>query len=259
MNTIEAEVRLIEDAAVWRIELVNPARRNALTWQMYEQLKQICQEAASAPGLRAMVIRGSDGAFAAGTDISQFAAFSGAQDGLVYERQMAEVLEALLDVRVPVIGVVEGPAVGGGLAIAACCDVLVATEDARFGIPIAHTLGNVISPAVMRRLRERLGAGRTTALLLTSRLLSAAEAHTAGFVHTVAPAVEIDDAAEKLIKRVLGGAPLTLDAVKEIDRRLSAGAEDSAEDVIAQCYGSADFREGMTAFMERREPVWRGR
>lgn len=260
MSGSAGEVRLVQDGAVWRVELANPARRNALTWTMYEQLQRICLDAAEAPGLRAVVIRGADGAFAAGTDINQFTDFASAEDGLVYERHMAEVLDALLSVPVPVIGVVEGPAVGGGLAIAACCDVLVAAEDACFGIPIARTLGNLIAPAVMRRLRERLGPARTTAMLMTSRLLPAAAAAAAGFVHTVTTVEEVDEAAGKLLARILDGAPLTLAAVKELDRRLSSGESgDPAEDLVARCYGSADFREGMTAFLEHRQPIWQGR
>lgn len=252
------EVRCLRDGAVWRVELHNPKRRNAMTWSMYERLRQICLETREATQLRALVIRGAQGAFAAGTDIEQFADFNDAADGVAYERRMSAVVDAMLGVRVPILGVVEGPAVGGGLAIAACCDVLVASEDARFGVPIARTLGNIIAPAVARRLRERIGPSRTMAMLLTSRLLSADDAASAGFVHAVVPAADLDATAEDVIVRIAAGAPLTLAAIKEIDRRLGGGHIDDAEDILARCYGSADFREGVAAFLEGRAPQWRG-
>lgn len=248
-----------DDGDVWYLGLSNPRRRNAMTWTMYEQLQYWCETANRAPQLRALVLRGADGTFAAGTDIGQFAQFGTAEDGVAYERRIHEVLRSLLSVRVPVLGVVEGPAVGGGLAIAACCDVLVAAEDARFGIPIARTLGNIIAPAGMRRLRDRLGTGRTMAMLLTARLLDAAEAATAGFVHEVAAPDALEEMVTSVVSRLRQGAPLTLAGLKEIERRLEALDQlDPSEDVLARCYGSDDFREGVTAFLDGRTPEWTG-
>jgi crotonobetainyl-CoA:carnitine CoA-transferase CaiB-like acyl-CoA transferase/enoyl-CoA hydratase/carnithine racemase len=256
------EVRSRRDGPVLHVELANPARRNALTWEMYDELQKLCVEARTDPGLRVVVVRGAGEAFAAGTDIAQFTGFSGAADGLDYERRVGAVLEDLLAVPVPVLGVVDGPAVGGGLAIAACCDVLVATDRAVFGAPIARTLGNCLAPAVVARLQQRLGAGRTTGMLLTARTIDAAEAATAGFVHAVVAPEELDTAAAEHTRRLATGAPRTLAGLKEIERRLAAagGAADvDADDVLADCYGSADFREGVAAFVARRRPEWTGR
>ncbi|GAB7191474.1 enoyl-CoA hydratase [Kineococcus sp. NUM-3379] len=241
------------------VVLSNPGRRNALTWEMYDRLVGVCDDVAADPSVRVVVLRGAGGAFAAGTDIRQFAGFDGA-DGLAYERRVGSVLERLAGVRVPVVGVVEGPAVGAGLALAALCDVLVATPGARFGVPVARTLGNCIPAAVVARLQRRLGTGRTTAMLLTARLLDAREAATAGFVHLLVEEDGLEEAVAGLLGRVLAGAPLTLAALKEVDRRLAAAAaavEDS--DLLLRCYGSADFREGVTAFLEHRAPRWEGR
>jgi crotonobetainyl-CoA:carnitine CoA-transferase CaiB-like acyl-CoA transferase/enoyl-CoA hydratase/carnithine racemase len=250
-------VRSRRDGPVLHIELANPARRNALTWEMYDELQKLCAAARTEPGVRVVVLRGAGEAFAAGTDIARFTEFSGAADGLDYERRVGAVLEDLLAVPVPVLGVVDGPAVGGGLALAACCDVLVATDRAVFGAPIAQTLGNVLAPAAVARLQRRLGVSRTMGMLLTARTIDAHEAAAAGFVHAVVPPGELDAVAAELTQRLASGAPRTLAGLKEIDRRLSA-VEVDADDVLADCYGSADFREGVAAFLARRSPRWSG-
>jgi formyl-CoA transferase len=248
------------EGAALHVVLSHPARRNALTWAMYDELQKVCAMARTDPDVRVVVIRGAGDAFAAGTDIAQFTEFAGADDGLEYERRVGTVLEHLLALPVPVLGVVDGPAVGGGLAIAACCDVLLASDRAVFGAPIVATLGNCLPPTVVARLHRRLGAARTTAMLLTAQLLGAPEAATAGFVHTVVPPAELDAAAAALTARLAAGAPRTVAALKEIDRRLTAvDRAVDADDLLADCYGSADFREGVTAFLARRPPEWTGR
>jgi enoyl-CoA hydratase/carnithine racemase len=248
------------DGPVISVELVNPQRRNALTWAMYDQLSGMCDTVAGDRDVRLVVIRGAGEAFAAGTDVHQFVDFADGADGLAYERRVARVLDRLLALRVPLLGVVDGPAVGAGLAIAAVCDILVATPRARFGVPIARTLGNCIPAAVLARLQQRLGAGRTMAALLTARLIPVEDAATAGLVYAVWPPEELEAGVADLVRAICAGAPLTVAALKEIDRRLAAAVprvEDA--DLLERCYGSADFREGVTAFLEHRRPVWEGR
>ncbi|WP_219414652.1 enoyl-CoA hydratase [Pseudonocardia nigra] len=255
----EPAVLSTRDGSALHLTLSHPARRNALTWEMYDQLQKACTEAQADPDLRVVVVRGAGRAFAAGTDIGQFTAFAGAEDGLDYERRVAAVLERLLAVPVPVLGVVDGPAVGGGLAIAACCDVLVASESAVFGAPIARTLGNCLPPAVVARLQRRLGPGRAMAMLLTAQNIDAREA-AAGFVHSVVAPGELDAAADDLVRRLASGAPRTLAALKVIDRRIAAADRGiDGDDLLADCYGSADFAEGVAAFLAKRTPEWSGR
>lgn len=256
----QGQVLLDRRGAALHVVLSNPARRNAMTWAMYDQLLLACDTVAADDSVRVMVLRGAGRAFAAGTDIQQFRDFRTGADGVAYEHRVAEVLGRLLDVRVPVVAVVVGPAVGAGLAMAACCDVVVATPDARFGVPVARTLGNVIPSAVLARLQHRLGASRAMAMLLTSRLMGAEDARTCGFVQQVVAADELDAHVLELVQRIEAGAPLTLAAMKEMDRRLHAAAlAVPSDDLLARCYGSRDFREGVTAFLEHRTPTWEGR
>jgi enoyl-CoA hydratase len=249
------------DGEVLRLWLSNPARRNAITWPMYDDLEQVRERVDEDRGIRVVVLRGvGGGAFAAGTDIQQFTEFTTGEQGVEYERRVGRVLESLLAIRVPVVAVIEGPAVGAGLALVACCDLAVATPDAVFGAPVARTLGNCLPPAVVARLQHRLGAGRTMAMLLTSRLLSATEAATAGLVHEIVERADLDEQVERLLTAVSRNAPLTLAALKEIDRRIQRdGPGVDADDVLADCYGSVDFREGVVAFLEHRTPHWEGR
>ncbi|OEV06180.1 hypothetical protein AN219_35390 [Streptomyces nanshensis] len=251
--------------SVARLVLSNPARRNALTLSMYDQLHQACEEIDAAPHLRVTVLRGAGGeAFAAGTDIGEFRDFTGA-DGVDYERRVGRAVERLAALRMPVIAAVEGPAVGGGLALAASCDIVVCTPGAVFGAPIARTLGNCLAPAVVARLYACLGRARTLRALLTAELIGAQEAYEAGFVGHVASQADdgtggLDDHVARLTARIAACAPLTLAALKEADRRVLAGSVPGpADDLYELCYGSRDFREGVSAFLGKRAPEWQGR
>ena len=137
-----------------------PAKHNAMTFDMYEGLHAACETADADDGVKVLVLRGAGGrAFVSGTDITTFRDFRDGTDGVAYERRIARVLNRLEDVTVPTVAAVEGYCVGGGLAIAAVCDLRVATRSARFGVPIARTLGNCLSMNSMSILVAQLGAG----------------------------------------------------------------------------------------------------
>jgi enoyl-CoA hydratase/carnithine racemase len=233
-----------------------PRARNALTFGMYERLAEI---AADAGGARALVITGAgEKAFAAGTDIAQFRDFRSADDAIAYEARLDRVLGALERCPVPTIAAVAGARTGGGAGIAAACDLRIAAANARFGFPIARTLGNCLSMANVARLSALIGPARVTEMIFTARLLDAAEAHGVGLVsEVVADGVALAERAKELAALVAGHAPLTLRATKEALRRLRDSLPPD-EDLIRLCYTSADFREGMSAFLEKRQPVWRG-
>jgi enoyl-CoA hydratase len=239
------------------VTLNRPAARNALTFAMYERLAEIAADPGDA---RALVLTGAgDKAFAAGTDIGQFREFRGAEDAIAYEARLDRVLGALERCPIPTIAAVSGACTGGGAGIAAACDLRLAAANARFGFPIARTLGNCLSMANIARLSALIGPARVTEMIFTARLFNASEALATGLVTEV-----LDDQptllarADALARQVAGNAPLTLRATKEALRRLRCSLPPD-EDLIRLCYTSHDFREGMDAFLNKRPPVWQGR
>ncbi len=249
---------------VARIILNRPQARNAMTFAMYEGLVALCARIEADPAIKAVIVTGAGGkAFAAGTDIAEFRKVTTPEDALEYERFMDRVLGTLERVRVPVVAAIAGACTGGGAAIAAACDLRLATRDARLGFPIARTLGNCLSLATLKRLSALVGPARVKDMLFTARLVPAEEALAIGLVTEVVEDAEALAArAEALATQLATHAPLTLRATKEGLRRLAEGgpaAEEAGEDLILMCYTSADFREGMEAFLAKRPPDWKGR
>ena len=242
---------------IGHIVLNRPHARNALTFAMYERLAEI---AANPGDAKALVLTGAgDKAFAAGTDIAQFRAFATADDAIAYEARLDRVLGALERCAIPTIAAVAGACTGGGAGIAAACDLRIAAANARFGFPIARTLGNCLSMANIARLSALIGPARVTDMIFTARLLNAQEAQATGLVGEILPDAEALAArAAELATLVASHAPLTLRATKEAIRRLRDNLPPD-EDLIRLCYTSNDFREGMEAFLTKRPPVWTGR
>jgi enoyl-CoA hydratase/carnithine racemase len=201
-----------------------------------------------------------DRAFAAGTDMTQFRAFSSADDALAYEARMDRVFDAVERCPLPTVAAIAGACTGGGAALAAACDIRIATVDLRFGVPIARTLGNCLSVANLARLSALVGAGRVTDLLFTARLLGAEEALAAGLIsEVVADHDALITRATELADVLAGHAPLTLAATKEGLRRLRIqGADADDRDIVVRTYMSADFKEGLEAFLAKRKPNWTG-
>lgn len=241
--------------------LNRPQARNALTFPMYERLAALCGEIASDPAVRALVVTGAgDRAFAAGTDISQFQDFRTAEDALAYEARVDRVLTAIEECPKPTIAAIAGACTGGGAAIAAVCDLRLGTADARIGFPIAKTLGNCLSMANYARLAALIGPARVIDLVYTARLVGAEEARSIGLLSEVLPdRAALLARAEELARTLAGHAPLTLRATKEAMRRLrSAARAVEGDDLVAMCFTSADFREGVESFLARRPPRWTG-
>jgi enoyl-CoA hydratase/carnithine racemase len=245
---------------VARITLNRPEARNALTIPMYERLRELAGELATEPGLRVVVLRGAGGkAFAAGTDIAHFRSFSSGEDGIAYERRIDGCIEALASLPLPTLAVIEGYAVGGGLAIAAACDLRIATPDARFGIPIARTLGNCLSAAGYARLVQGFGVGRAKRMLFLSQMIEAEEALAAGFVVEIAARDALDARVDAVVQTLAEAAPVTLAVTKAALDRLARQKLPDIDDLVRKTYGSEDFADGVAAFLARRKPAWRGR
>jgi enoyl-CoA hydratase/carnithine racemase len=250
------------DGPIATLTFNRPEARNAMTWEMYQALVDACERVDGDAGIRVLILRGAGGkAFVAGTDIAQFQNFRNREDGLKYEEKLDGVLDRLERVTKPTIAQVEGVAAGGGCAIALTCDLRVATPEASFGIPIARTLGNCLSGASYSRLLDVMGPGAVKEMLFTGRLIPGAEAHALGIVNRLVSAAEIEAAVRALAAEIAANAPLTLRATKEMIRRILAkrrlAAGDDA-DMVELCYTSADFREGVTAFLAKRKPNWSG-
>ncbi|MGO9171442.1 MAG: enoyl-CoA hydratase/isomerase family protein [Rhodomicrobium sp.] len=243
-----------------RITIDRPEARNAFTFEMYEKLARSCEAVDADDSIRVLVLTGAgEKAFSAGTDISLFRNFKTAEDALGYETFMERVLSALERCRVPTIAAIAGACTGGGGAIAACCDLRIGTADTKFGFPIARTLGNCLSARNLGRLSDLIGAARVKDMIFTARLIGAEEALRIGLLtEGVKDRAELDARAGALANTIAGLAPLTLRATKEGMRRLHC-SEAADRDLLLMCYMSEDFREGMDAFLNKRNPKWQGR
>ncbi len=249
------------DGGVGWISIDRPAARNAMTFAMWAALRDAARELDADANVRAIVIAGSGSeAFIAGTDIAEFRAFEGADDGVAYEHRIDEVMTALEDVRVPTIAAIAGACTGGGVSVAAACDLRIGAANARVGVPIARTLGNCISLKSMARAGALIGVEAVKRLIFSAGLLDAPAAHRAGFLNEVVDDVAaLAPHAEETAQALAARAPLTLRATKEMARRIRrAQALPDDEDLVRLCYGSNDFREGLTAFLDKRRARWSG-
>lgn len=249
-----------KEGALGRILFDRPQARNAVTPSMYNELQSICEAVSADPELRAVTLRGAGGrSFVSGSDIGQFTAFTTPEDGVDYERRMERHLEAIAAIPVPTIAVIEGFAVGGGLNIAACCDLRIATTGTRFGTPIGKALGNCLSIGNYARLLRAFGEGRARRMLLLGELIDTDEALAAGFLlHVVAPD-ELDAAVAAVTDQLLANSPLSLRVSKAALARLTAPGASEIDDLIRIVYGSEDFHGAVRAFVEKRPPRWQGR
>ena len=216
-----------------------PQSRNAMKFEMYERMAQICADASETRNIRALILTGAgDKAFAAGTDMSQFRTFDKDEDAIAYEARIDRTLGALERCRIPTIAAIRGACAGGGAGIAACCDLRIAARTSRFGFPVARTLGNCLSMTNYARLADLIGAAGPEDLV--------------GFY--AAPR------AEEIARKIATYAPLTLEATKEalfrLRPQLPAGG---GRDLLLKCYMSEDFHEGMDAFLTKRPPVFKGK
>lgn len=257
---MSGEVHYTVEDGVGSVVFDRPAARNAMTWAMYDALGEICGRIVADKDLRVVTFRGAGGeAFVAGTDIEQFRNFSTGEDGLAYETIIDTRIGQLESLPVPTIAVVEGFAIGGGLAIAAACDFRIATPSARFGIPIARTLGNCLSMANNARVLAHFGPGRAKRMLMLAELLTAQEARDCGFLAEIAEAADLDARLGVLVSKLSANAPVTMRVEKQgLNRIIHAGLPDG-DDLVAECYGSRDFKIGVEAFLTKQKPVWTGR
>ncbi|MCX8085744.1 MAG: enoyl-CoA hydratase-related protein [Rhodocyclaceae bacterium] len=242
------------------VTLANPGKKNALDAAMWRRLAEVFAELDAQDGLRCIVIAGEGGAFAAGGDLDEMHKARATVEGaLAYHETVGRALEAIAHCRHPVIAEIRGPCVGGGLEIACACDLRIAAASARFGIPIQR-LGFSIFPGELAALLRLVGPAVIKELLLEGRLLSAREAYEKGLVTRVVADAALAEEVRATAERIAAGAPLVARAHKQWIARLLDGAPltDDEKRASFAFLDTADYREGLAAFRDKRPPRFTG-
>lgn len=252
------------DGAIGWMIFNNPARRNAISLEMWEAIGQILGDYAADDSVRVVVMRGAGGkSFAAGADISQFAEQrNNAEAAERYSQISAGGRKALVGLGKPLIALIEGFCMGGGLGIAMHADMRMASDDSEFGIPAAK-LGLGYHYSTLKPLVDLVGPSAAKLILFSGRRFKAEEALRMGLINQILPRAELEPAVVDLAGEIATNAPLTVEAVKatvgEIVKDRSDRDMGRIDRMIAACFDSQDYAEGRTAFMEKRKPVFTGR
>lgn len=241
----------------------NPARRNAVALEMWAAIPDILAGFEADPAIRVIALTGAgDRAFVSGADISQFATQRANPAQMAeYDRVSAAATQAIKQVTKPTIAVIRGYCIGGGLGVAATCDLRWATAGSKFGVP-AGRLGLGYAHPGVKTLMDIVGPAYTKEIFFTAKHFSAAEAQAMGFVNRILPEDAFDAWVATELDTIAANAPLTLAALKLTVGELLRGHEADlprSETAVTACFGSDDYKEGRTAFMEKRKPVFQGR
>ena len=252
----------VEGAIGW-MTFNNPARRNAVSLEMWQAIPAILDRFEADPAVRVIVLHGAgEAAFVAGADISQFEkARNSPEANALYDRVSDEASRRLIECSKPTVAMIHGYCIGGGVAIAVCCDLRIAADNAKFGIPAAR-LGLGYGHKGVKKLLDLVGPSFTKEIFFTARHFSAVEAQMMGLLNRVVPLAELDGYVRNYCATIGDNAPMTMRTLKRTVAELLRGADADlalTERMVAECFAGADYIEGRTAFMEKRRPVFRGR
>ncbi|HXI38042.1 MAG TPA: enoyl-CoA hydratase [Burkholderiales bacterium] len=264
MGAMELTERIIakKDGAVGWLIFNNPERRNAVSVDMWEAIPHVLSQYESDPEVRVIVLAGAgDKAFVSGADISQFEKERSSAEAVQRYEELAEGAAAkLAGCDKPLIAMIRGYCLGGGMNIAVLCDIRIASDDARFGIPAAK-MGLGYRASSMKNLVDVVGAAYAREIMITARQFTAGEAREMGLANKVVPAADLEKAVKEYTDAISGNAPLTMRTAKRIIREISTVDYDAAKCKAwaKECFESEDYKEGRKAFMEKRKPVFKGR
>lgn len=242
----------------------NPERHNAVSMEMWQAAERILTDFAADDAVRVVVVHGAGGrAFVSGADISKFESERASEEAVnAYQAQTKKVYDLLADFPKPTIAMIQGHCIGGGAALAVCCDIRICGETANFGVPAAK-LGLGYPLDGIRRLVDLVGPSFAKEIFFTARRWTAEEARIMGLTNRVVPNDKLEDFVVDYAKTIAGNAPLTVGSVKVIVREAlkdrGMANEALCDELVKQCFASEDYIEGRRAFMEKRPPQFKGR
>ncbi|MCK5352893.1 enoyl-CoA hydratase/isomerase family protein [bacterium] len=255
----KGEIRYDVDGAVATITISRPGKKNSLTLEMFDELGEAVQRSGREEGLRVLVIMGDgDEALAAGVDLSAIVNYS-AEEARTFSIRGQDILTSIEALPFPVISAVKGFALGGGLELSLACDLIVAAEDARLGLPETN-LGIIPGLGGCIRLPKRVGLGRARELIYSGRIVGGKQALALGLVDAVFPLEQFDVEVRKIASLLASKSPSALALAKStlnrgMDASLEAGLALERE-TFAYCFSLPDAKEGISAFLEKRKPVF---
>ena len=264
MKTSTERMIARKDGAVGWMLFNNPARHNAVSVDMWKAVPEILDEFNADGDVRAVVLAGTGGkAFISGADISEFEQKRGSREAILEYNAIGDrANRAIVECGKPTIAMIQGYCIGGGLGVALGCDLRIASDNSRFGVPAAKLGLGYAFPGI-KRLADVVGPSFAKEIFYTARQFDAQEAYAMGLVNRVVPEAELEASVKSITDMICANAPLTIKAVKftvgEILKDESKREIARVEQMVEACFASRDYTEGRTAFMEKRKPAFKGR
>ena len=264
MQTLTDKLVAKKENGIGWIVFNNPARHNAVSMEMWQALPIVLDAYAKDPEVRVIVLRGEgEKAFVAGADISQFKEKRSSPEAVnAYNTAADGANHALYECPKPTIAMIRGYCIGGGTAIAVGCDIRIAADDARFGVPAAKLGLGYRFPGI-KRLADVVGPAFTAEIFFTARQFTAQEALAMNLINRMVPVAELEQYTRTYAETIASNAPITIAAVKRALVEYLKNPEERnlalCQKMVDECYASADYKEGQTAFMEKRKAVFQGR